>query len=388
MSIDIARNIGKPILLGIHQLRSHRVPTYFRYREGSGSPKVSIIVPSHNESSTVKKIINSCLENPYRNKEIIVVDDHSTDDTFKQAYPFHQRGKIKLLQCKGSKGSRASAINFGITFATDEILMIVDADSILERESIIEVVKYMSLPNVVAGAGDVRVISGDNDVTNLLTKCQSYEYLIAFELGRILRLMLNILVVIPGTFSVFTKDLGKRIGLYDRDTITEDLDLTLKIFKTGGKVTFIPTAVCWTYCPYTWEGWFRQRVRWSHGQIETLVKHRNIVTTRTTYKPLLILGVFDMLFMDIILLFARIFSMVWLAINFSQDIAYIIILISLIYFISEIIVIVTAALFSPNKSDLKYVYLMPFIVLIYRPLYGMVRMYSYVQWLFRKEVPW
>jgi cellulose synthase/poly-beta-1,6-N-acetylglucosamine synthase-like glycosyltransferase len=246
----------------------------------------------------------------------------------------------------------------------------------------------MSLPNVVAGAGDVRVISGDNDVTNLLTKCQSYEYLIAFELGRRLRLMLNILVVIPGTFSVLTKELGKKIGLYDIDTITEDFDLTLKIFKTGGKVTFIPTAVCWTYCPYTWKGWLRQRIRWSHGQIATLVKHRNIVSSRTTYKPLLILGVFDMLFMDVILLFARIFSMVWLAINFSQNIAYIVILITLVYFVSEIIVIVTAALFSPRKSDLRYVYLMPFIVLIYRPLYGLIRMFSYVQWLFRKEVPW
>ena len=85
--------------------------------------------------------------------------------------------------------------------------------------------------------------------------------------------MLNILVVIPGTFSVLTKELGKKIGLYDKDTITEDFDLTLKIFKTGGKVTFIPTAVCWTYCPHTWKGWLRQRIRWSHGQIETLVKH-------------------------------------------------------------------------------------------------------------------
>ena len=388
MSIDVVKNVGKPILLGVHQLKSYHVPIHFRYNEGSGSPKVSIIIPTHNESLTVRKIINSCLENPYPNKEIIVVDDHSTDDTFKQAYPYHKRGEIKLLQRMGSKGSRASAINFGITFATGEIMVIVDADSILERNSISEVVKYMSLPNVVAGAGDVRVISGDNDVTNLLTKCQSYEYLIAFELGRRLRLMLNILVVIPGTFSVITKELGKKIGLYDIDTITEDFDLTLKIFKTGGKVTFIPTAVCWTYCPYTWKGWLRQRIRWSHGQIATLVKHRNIVTSRTTYKPLLILGVFDMLFMDVILLFARIFSMVWLAINFSQNIAYIIILITLVYFVSEIIVIVTAALFSPRKSDIRYVYLMPFIVLIYRPLYGLIRMFSYVQWLFRKEVPW
>ena len=76
MSIDLVKNVGKPILLGVHYLRSRHVPIRFRYSEASRSPKVSIIVPTHNESSTVRKIINSCLENPYRNKEIIVVDDH------------------------------------------------------------------------------------------------------------------------------------------------------------------------------------------------------------------------------------------------------------------------------------------------------------------------
>jgi cellulose synthase/poly-beta-1,6-N-acetylglucosamine synthase-like glycosyltransferase len=388
MSIDVIKNIGKPIILGIYQLRSRHKPPHFKDTTGRGSPKVSIIIPTHNESSTIRKMIDSCLENPYHNKEIIVVDDHSTDSTFQVAYPYHQRGEIKLLQRKGSKGSRASAINFGVTFATGTILIVIDADSIIERNAIFEVVKYMSLPNVVAGAGNVRVISGDDDVTNLLTKCQSYEYMIAFELGRRLRLMLNILVVIPGAFSVMTKDLGKKIGLYDKDTITEDFDLTLKIFKTGQKVTFIPTAICWTFCPYTWKGWIRQRIRWSHGQIATLVKHRNVVTSRTIYKPLLILGVFEMLFMDIVLLFARLFSILWLAIFFSETVAYVLILVTIIYFISEIVVFITAVLFSSRKSDIKYGYLMPFIVLIYRPFYGAIRLASYVLWFFKKEVPW
>ncbi|MGA8484157.1 MAG: glycosyltransferase [Nitrososphaeraceae archaeon] len=80
MSIDVVKNVGKPILLGVHQLKSYHVPIHFRYNEGSGSPRVSIIIPTHNESLTVRKIINSCLENPYPNKEIIVVDDHSTDE--------------------------------------------------------------------------------------------------------------------------------------------------------------------------------------------------------------------------------------------------------------------------------------------------------------------
>src|SRR6476620_12556214 len=365
--VDLLRNVGKPVVLSIHHLFRKIHPLPFQSIE-SAQIKISVLVPAHNEGVSIRKTIESLLDNTYPNKEIIVIDDHSSDDTFQQAYPFYKSGKIKLVKrTEGSKGSKSGASNFGAVFASGDIILVMDGDTLLERNALSEVAKYMTVQDIVAIAGNVRILSGDNDVTNLLTKCQSYEYLIAFELGRRLRLMLNILVVIPGTFSVLTKELGKKIGLYDIDTITEDFDLTLKIFKTGGKVTFIPTAVCWTYCPSTWKGWLRQRIRWSHGQIATLVKHRNIVTSRTTYKPLLILGVFDMLFMDVILLFARIFSMVWLAINFSQNIAYILILITLVYFMSEIIVIVTAALFSPRKSDLRYVYLMPFIVLIYRP---------------------
>lgn len=89
----------------------------------------------------------------------------------------------------------------------------------------------MTVQDIVAAAGNVRILSGDNGVKNLLTKCQSYEYLIAFELRRRIRLMMKISVVVPGAFGAFRKSAIGKVGYFDKDTITEDFDLGIKIFK-------------------------------------------------------------------------------------------------------------------------------------------------------------
>ena len=75
--------------------------------------------------------------------------------------------------------------------------MITDGDTLIGRNSLTEVAKHMSLENVVAVLGNVRVLSGDGEITNLITKCQSYEYLISFELGKRVRTIMDILVIIP-----------------------------------------------------------------------------------------------------------------------------------------------------------------------------------------------
>jgi glycosyltransferase involved in cell wall biosynthesis len=72
----------------------------------------------------VKKTRLSALENPYQNKEIIIVDDHSTDDTYQQALPFLEGGVFKLVKRSGRKGSRAAAVHYGTLFATGDICMI------------------------------------------------------------------------------------------------------------------------------------------------------------------------------------------------------------------------------------------------------------------------
>jgi biofilm PGA synthesis N-glycosyltransferase PgaC len=386
--VDLFRNVGKPIVLALHTMFRKIRPLRFQSIE-SAQIKISVLVPAHNEGVSIKKTIESLLDNTYPNKEIIVIDDHSTDDTFQQAYPYHKSGKIKLLKrTEGSKGSKSGASNFGAVFASGDIILVMDGDTLIERNALSEVAKYMTVQDIVAIAGNVRILSGDDDVKNLLTKCQSYEYLIAFELGRRIRLMMKILVIIPGAFGAFRKSIISKVGFFDKDTITEDFDLGIKIFKTKGRVEFVPRAISQTYCPNNWKEWVNQRVRWSHGQFRTLLKHKDALTGRTTYPLLFILGIVDMMFMDIVLLMVRIISLLYIFLVFQSSIIYPMIFITMIYFINEIIVIITAALFSPNKSDLKYIYLAPIMILMYRPLYSCVRFYAYFISIFKKEIKW
>lgn len=306
--VDLFRNVGKPIVLALHQLIIKVRPLQFLSIENAQT-KISILIPAHNEGASIRNTIESILENTYPNKEIVIIDDHSTDDTFQQAYPYYKKGLIKLVQRSQGVGSKSGAINFGIVFATGDVVLVMDGDTLLERNALAEVAKFMTVSDMVAVAGNVRILSGDYGVINLLTKCQSYEYLIAFELGRRIRLMMKILVIIPGAFGAFRKPAVKKVGMFDKDTITEDFDLGIKIFKTGGRVEFVPNAVARTYCPNNWKAWMRQRIRWSHGQFRTLLKHRDAISGRTVYPFLFILGLVDMMFMDIVLLFVRAVSL-------------------------------------------------------------------------------
>src|SRR4029079_6865959 len=189
--VDLLRNIGNPIAL--------RVPTIFRrirplpfLNVDNAQIKITILIPAHNEGVSIKKTIESLLDNTYPNKEIIVIDDHSTDNTFDQAHPYYKRGQIKLIKRSEGKGSKSGAINFGMVFATGQVILVMDGDTLLERGALKDVARAMTVPDVVAVAGNVRILSGDEGVVNILTKSQSYEYLIAFELGRRIRLMMKI----------------------------------------------------------------------------------------------------------------------------------------------------------------------------------------------------
>ena len=385
VAIDLSRSLGKVIVLGAQAIKRKFRPLRL---DLVSKPKISILIPAHNEGVSIKTTIQSVLENSYQNKEIIVIDDHSTDDTYQQALPFHESGKIKLVKRSGGIGAKARAINYGATFATGDFLMIMDGDTILQKSALSEVKKYLTIPDIVAVSGNVRILSGDNGVTNILTRCQSYEYLISLELGRRWNAYMKMLLIIPGAFGIFSKEVSKQLGLYDVDSLTEDFDLTIKLLKLGGgRIEFVTNAIAWTYCPNNWKAWTKQRIRWSHGQIGILLKHRDILKS-STYRRSFIFAVYDMIFMDIFLLLIRMGAMVWLVFYYTDSILYVYIFIFLLYFVNEFIIIGAAIAFSPEKSDIKNFYLTPFIVTIYRPLYAYVRFYAYIRRFLGKEQSW
>jgi biofilm PGA synthesis N-glycosyltransferase PgaC len=237
-------------------------------------PVISIIVPAYNEAANIRRTLDSIIESDYPAKEIIVVDDGSTDLTYAIALQHKQTCKyctIRVMQKQN--GGKASAMNYGLRFATGEIVVIVDADSIIEKNTLREIAKEFQRPDVVAVAGTVKVLNP----INILTHCTALECVLVPNLQRPALSLLGIVMVVPGAIGAFNKKRLLQRGLYDRDTITEDFDLTIKVAKGGGKIVAIP-AISYTECPTTLKGFYKQRIRWYGGVFQGLLKHNDAMT--------------------------------------------------------------------------------------------------------------
>jgi cellulose synthase/poly-beta-1,6-N-acetylglucosamine synthase-like glycosyltransferase len=373
--IDAIRAFGKDVVLVIDWLLRRlkkpdpREETY---------PSLSIIIPAHNEETAIKRSIDSVLAAVYPVKEIIVVDDGSTDTTYTLAKEYSDQGLIKLLHRDKAGGSKAGAVNYGMTYASGEIIIPLDADTLVERGAFTELLRPFKNPEVNAVAGNVRILEGDNGSHNLLVRLQSYEYLQALELGRRYTSMLGTTLLISGAFGAFRKADLVSLGEYGTDTITEDIEATFKMRKLRKKIAFADKAVAWTIVPETWKAWKRQRLRWTRGQLETLLKHRNVLRGGDLDISFVV-AVYDMILIDIVLLFVRTLWMPVLILQNPTTYLYITALMFIIYLIIEASQIIVAGLLSTMKSDLEKIYLAPVMVFIYRPYYSFLRLYAYVE---------
>jgi len=371
--IDLPRVIGRSILLLSHEaylyLKKPRVQhEIFHF--------VSAMVPAHNEADVIERSIQCLLENDYSRKEVIVVDDGSTDDTYRIARFFSRKGLIKLAKREVASGKKARAVNLGLRLAKGDVVLIIDADTQVEVSAISNIVKCFSDPAVGAVAGNVRV----GNRTNLLTRLQAYEYMIAMEMGRRYQSMLGLLLIIPGAFGAVRREILMSIGAYDVDTITEDFDITLKIHKTRAKVVFAFDAIAWTIVPETLRALIRQRHRWDRGQMQTLRKHRNIFF-QPKFGMAGLLGAPDMVFADMILTFLRFGWIGFMLVSNPVWFGQILVLTFAFYLFLELAQGAVAGMLSPRKRDLLYVFYAPILVLIYRPLLSLVRLKAYLDGL-------
>jgi len=255
---DLGRSIGKAVILPIDAiLRALRPPPR------DFKPKlISIIIPAKNEEETISSCIESVLENSYPWKEIIVVDDGSEDNTYLVAKKYEETGIVKVVR-KDPSGYKASSMNYGLLFTEGEIVLSLDADTLISRDSLEWVARYFEDERLVAGSGNLRVLNRD---VNLLTRLQAYEYFISFDMGRRTQSLLRTLLIIPGAAAIYRRSLLESLGFIDR-TIAEDFDVTLKFHKVKGRLIFMPEVLAWTDVPSHWRSWMKQRIRWSRGQL-------------------------------------------------------------------------------------------------------------------------
>jgi len=236
------------------------------------SPKVSIIVPAFNEEVNATRTVDYLLKSNYSDFEVIFVDDGSKDDTYKIVKTaFENNPKVRVLT--KTNGGKAAALNFGIEHASGEILVCIDADTILPADAIGKMIPFFEDPQVGSVAGNVRV----GNTVNMLTHWQSIEYTTSQNFDRRAYDTVNAILVVPGAIGAFRKTAMEKIEGFTTDTLAEDCDLTLRMLRAGYKIRSCNGALALTEAPETLNMFMKQRSRWTFGMMQSFWKHRDLL---------------------------------------------------------------------------------------------------------------
>lgn len=304
----------------IYMIRQRRKEMLHNVLEHDFYFPVSIIIPAYNESISVVQTVENLLCQDYRNFEIVVVDDGSTDDTkqllidrFKMKYeaerpiryvvpckPINEiytrtiNGITITLISKENGGCKADATNAGINASFYPYIVNMDADEILQRDAL----KYagraiLEDDNVIAVGGNIKM---SNDVRfenampidvsygkNMIVDMQVLEYGRAFVGTRIFQNMLNMNLIISGGFGIFKKSAVVEVGGFDTNSMGEDMEITVRLHEYYKKnkipysMKYVPESVCWTQGPNCFRDLKKQRQRWYCGLIQTLKKYKRMI---------------------------------------------------------------------------------------------------------------
>jgi len=278
---------------------------------------ISIIVPAYNEENTIVESIKSLLQLEYPEYQLIIVNDGSTDGTLEKMFhhfsirqvsfiPLYKLDSMpvksvymsplypSLVVVDKANGGKADAINAGINISKNPLITVIDADSILERDCLLKIVRpFIENENIVAVGGTIRVANGCEIIQGNIVKIgiaqswlarfQTVEYLRAFLFGRNGFDVMNSVMIISGAFSCFSRDALIKIGGYRKESIGEDMEIIVRMHEEfrlenpETKITFIPDPVCWTEAPERLKILRSQRIRWQKGTIDSLRLHMKLL---------------------------------------------------------------------------------------------------------------
>jgi cellulose synthase/poly-beta-1,6-N-acetylglucosamine synthase-like glycosyltransferase/spore germination protein YaaH/peptidoglycan/xylan/chitin deacetylase (PgdA/CDA1 family) len=235
-------------------------------------PAVTVLVPAYNEEAVILDTIRSALASGYPKLEILVIDDGSTDHTAELVKDNYGRDPRVRLLLQPNRG-KPTALNNGLAEATGEIIVSIDADTIVDPDAIPLLVRHFADPKVGAVAGNVKVMNRNR----WLTRWQALEYITSQNLEKRAFDLLNCIPVVPGAAGAWRTEVLRSHGGFSGDTVAEDTDLTLTIRREGWKILYDEDAIGRTEVPETVEALIRQRFRWTFGTMQAIWKHRDAV---------------------------------------------------------------------------------------------------------------
>lgn len=274
---------------------------------------VSILVPAYNEEVTIIDTINSLLNLDYPEYEIVIINDGSTDDTAKViidyfnlkqvARPinklvpskemkevYENDGEIKVVLVNKENGGKSDALNMGINISRYPLFVCVDADSMLQSDSLKKIVEpFLESDDTIAVGGNIKVsnqvvLDKGKVVDTRVPKrkmviFQMIEYLRVFLNSRVALNGLNANMIVSGAFGIYNKQAVVNVGGYSFGVIGEDMEIVVKMHafyrknKLPYKIAYVPDAICWTQVPESHRVLKKQRRRWHTGMGESLKNH-------------------------------------------------------------------------------------------------------------------
>ena len=273
------RILALPIFARVHVRRirrDHRRRAKPWLAAGTEPPPVSVIVPAYNEELGLAATVRSLVDTDYPAPiEVIIVDDGSTDGTpviggrLAREFP-----NVQLL--RRPNGGKPAALNTGITQARHDVLVLVDGDTVFQRNTIGRLVGQLADPSVGAVSGNTKVANRKG----LIGRWQHIEYVIGFNLDRRMFDVLQCMPTVPGAIGAFRRRALDAVGGLSTDTLAEDTDLTMAICRSGWRVVYEETAVAWTEAPSSLRQLWRQRYRWCYGTLQSMWKHKGALVER------------------------------------------------------------------------------------------------------------
>jgi cellulose synthase/poly-beta-1,6-N-acetylglucosamine synthase-like glycosyltransferase/peptidoglycan/xylan/chitin deacetylase (PgdA/CDA1 family) len=232
---------------------------------------VTVIIPMYNEAQSIGSTMKAVLMSSYRNIEVLVVDDGSTDNSIKKAIQASNDKRVRVLL--KNNGGKSSALNYGLLHARGKIIITIDADTRINRSAIMRIIPFFHDKKVGAVAGTILI----GNKKNIHAKLQSIEYILNQSIEKRVSGLFNSVMVIPGAFGAWRVSAVRKAGGFTSQTLSEDFDLTMSIIKKGYYSKYCEQAVAYTEAPLSLSQLISQRLRWNFGNLQVYFKHRDMI---------------------------------------------------------------------------------------------------------------
>jgi cellulose synthase/poly-beta-1,6-N-acetylglucosamine synthase-like glycosyltransferase len=242
-------------------------------------PKFSIIVPTKNEETVIRRCLDGILnvDYPKEKMQIIVVDGNSVDQTLKICSEFSEKypENIRVICEKTAKGKPA-ALNLALPYVNGEIVGVFDADSLPDKEVLSKAAFYFVDKKLMALQG--RTISL-NEKSNVLTRVIATEEKAWFQALLSGREKLQLFVPLTGSCQFIRRNVVEELNGWEEDSLTEDVEFALRLVEKKHLIKYAPDVFSGQETPNSLGPLIKQRVRWYRGYMETAIKYGRLLDT-------------------------------------------------------------------------------------------------------------